>query len=702
MPFPASHPALDRALSERGYAEPTAVQSAVLEAEEGRDLLVSAQTGSGKTVAFGLALASTLLGDAERFADNGAPAALIIAPTRELALQVSKELEWLYANTGARIATCVGGMDPRAERRVLDRGAAIVVGTPGRLKDHIERDALDLSELKAVVLDEADEMLDMGFHEDLTFILDQAPAERRTLLFSATIAREIAQLAKTYQNDAIRIDTTFKNVAHGDIEYRAIRVAPHEIEHGVVNVLRYFESPGALVFANTRERVKHLTASLRERGFSVVGLSGELTQSLRSEALQALRDGHARVCVATDVAARGLDLPDLGLVIHAEIPVNKATLLHRSGRTGRAGKKGVSVLMVSHTRRRKVELMLQSASIKAEWAGPPSADEIRAKDQERMLTDPILMAEADEESLALGKELLERTSPEHVAAALIRLYREKLPPPEDVQDDERMKRAMASGVNDRGQKEGPLTDFARGGEMSWFKVNIGREKNADPKWLLPLICRLGHVTKRDVGSIKIFDRETKFEITKDAEAKFRAALTQANDEGVTIGDAVAPAAGEKSLRKWDKPQGSHGGDRPDRGDKPFRKPREDGDAPRKPWKAREDRPEGDAPKKAWKPREDRAEGDAPKQPWTPRTDREAAPAPAADGGEKKWVKRTKDAPTPDGKKPWVDKKGPKKPWTPRAEGSAAPAGGDRPWTGKPKPGFKKPGGKPPFKGKPRD
>ncbi|HEY0927811.1 DEAD/DEAH box helicase [Brevundimonas sp.] len=700
MPFPASHPALDRALSERGYAEPTPVQAAVLEAEAGRDLLVSAQTGSGKTVAFGLAMAPTLLGDAERFEDNAAPVALVIAPTRELALQVSKELEWLYAKTGAKIATCVGGMDPRAERRVLERGAAIVVGTPGRLKDHIERDALDLSELKAVVLDEADEMLDMGFQEDLTFILDQAPTERRTLLFSATIARDIAELAKTYQRDAFRIDTVVKNASHGDIEYKAIRIAPHEIEHGVVNVLRYFESPGALVFANTRERVKHLTASLRERGFSVVGLSGELTQSLRSEALQALRDGHARVCVATDVAARGLDLPDLGLVIHAEIPVNKATLLHRSGRTGRAGKKGVSVLMVSHTRRRKVEMMLNSASIKAEWSGAPSADAIRAKDHERMLTDPILMAEADEESIAMGKELLERTSPEHVAAALIRLYREKLPPPEDVQDDERMKRAQASGVNERGQRDGPLTDFARGGEMTWFKVNIGREKNADPKWLLPLICRLGHVTKRDVGSIKIFDRETKFEITKDAEAKFRAALNTPNDEGVSIGDAVAPAAGEKSLRKWDKPQGDRGGDRggdrPDRGDKPFRKPRAEGEGFKKPWAPR---PDGDAPKKPWKAREDRVEGDAPKKPWTPRTDREAAPAAAGETGGK-WVKRTKDGPTPEGKKPWVDKpKGPKKPWAPRAEGGAST--GDKPWTGKPKPGFKpKPGGKP-FKGKAR-
>ena len=639
MPFPASHPALDRALSERGYDEPTPVQSAVLEAEAGRDLLVSAQTGSGKTVAFGLALATTLLGDADRIEDNGAPGALIIAPTRELALQVSKELEWLYGKAGARIATCVGGMDPRAERRVLERGAAIVVGTPGRLKDHLERGALDLSQLKAVVLDEADEMLDMGFSEDLTFILDAAPSEnRRTLMFSATLARDIVDLARTYQRDAIRIDTTQKNAPHGDIEYRCIRVAPNEVELGVVNVLRWFEAPGALVFANTRERVKHLTSSLRERGFSVVGLSGELTQGARSEALQALRDGHARVCVATDVAARGLDLPDLGLVIHAEIPVNKATLLHRSGRTGRAGKKGVSVLMVSYTRRRKVELMLQSAAIKAEWQGPPTAEMILEKDRERLLADPVLTAPVeDEEALSLGRQLLERTTPEQIAASLIRLYRQKLPAPEEVYDDERMKRAQSSGVNERGQRDGPLTDFARGGDMVWFRINIGRDKNADPKWLLPTICRLGHVTKPDVGSIKIFERETKFEITKSAEAKFRAAVAASTEDGVTVSDAVAPGPGEKSLRRFDKPR--------------------------------------------------RDDGPPSKKPWTPRP-AEAA-APEASDAKPKWVKRTKDAPTPEGKKPWVDKpKAAKKPWTPKASSA-----GDRPWTGKPKPGPKT------FKGK---
>jgi ATP-dependent RNA helicase DeaD len=189
-------PALAQALEKHGYVELTSVQKAVLSSEIGQaDALVSAQTGSGKTVAFGLALAPTLLGEAERFSHAGVPLALAIAPTRELALQVARELEWLYEFTGATVATCVGGMDMRNERRALERGAHIVVGTPGRLRDHITRHALNMTGLKAVVLDEADEMLDLGFREDLEFILDAAPADRRTLMFSATVPRAIATLA---------------------------------------------------------------------------------------------------------------------------------------------------------------------------------------------------------------------------------------------------------------------------------------------------------------------------------------------------------------------------------------------------------------------------------------------------------------------------------------------------------------------------
>ncbi|WP_374622294.1 DEAD/DEAH box helicase, partial [Devosia sp.] len=189
------HPALAAALVERGYDTLTPVQLGVLAPEAAdRDLLVSAQTGSGKTVAFGMALASTLLGTDLRLGPASTPLALLIAPTRELALQVQRELQWLYAGTGAQIAAGVGGMDIRAERRALERGAHIVVGTPGRLRDHITKGALGLGQVRAVVLDEADEMLDLGFREDLEFILQSAPATRRTLLFSATVPREIADL----------------------------------------------------------------------------------------------------------------------------------------------------------------------------------------------------------------------------------------------------------------------------------------------------------------------------------------------------------------------------------------------------------------------------------------------------------------------------------------------------------------------------
>src|SRR5207253_10292495 len=186
----------------------------------------SAQTGSGKTVAFGLAIAPQLLEPNGSMPYIREPMALVVAPTRELALQVSRELIWLYAKVGARIATCVGGMDPSKERRALAQGAHIVVGTPGRLRDHIERGALDLHAVRAVILDEADEMLDMGFREDLEEILDATPAERRTLLFSATMPKPIVALAKRYQRDAVRISTVGEARGHGDIAYQAVAVAP--------------------------------------------------------------------------------------------------------------------------------------------------------------------------------------------------------------------------------------------------------------------------------------------------------------------------------------------------------------------------------------------------------------------------------------------------------------------------------------------
>ena len=428
-----THPPLARALAERNFDRLTQVQTAVLADDAaGRDLLVSAQTGSGKTVAYGLALANNLLDGAERFERAAAPSALIVAPTRELALQVHRELAWLYQYADARVVSCVGGMDPRREQRELAAGAHIVVGTPGRLCDHLRRGRLDVSELKAIVLDEADEMLDLGFREDMEFILEATPDDRRTLLFSATLPRGIVALAKEYQQSAFRVEVAGEEGGHADIEYRAIRIAAGDVEHAVVNILRFFESPGTLVFCNTRDAVRHLQAMLLERGFSVVALSGELTQNERTLALQALRDGRARVCVATDVAARGIDLPNLDLVIHADIPNDPEVMQHRSGRTGRAGRKGVSVLLVPPARKRRAEVLLNLAGIDAAWGLAPQPDEIRKLDQERMLRDDLFAAETTPEDQALAQALLAERSAEDIAAALARLYRARLPSPEDI------------------------------------------------------------------------------------------------------------------------------------------------------------------------------------------------------------------------------------------------------------------------------
>ncbi len=566
MPFSSLPSAIAQALAERGYAEATPVQSEVLKSEANdRDLLVSAQTGSGKTVAYGLALARTLLGDAERMGAAREPLALIIAPTRELALQVQRELEWLYAKSGARVASCVGGMDMRREQRALAQGTHIVVGTPGRLRDHLERGSLLTSNLRAVVLDEADEMLDLGFRDDLEEILDAAPAERRTLLFSATLPKPIVTLAKRFQRDAFRIATIGSDKAHGDIEYRAVRIAPGDIEHAIVNVLRYFEANGAMIFCSTREAVRRLHANLIERGFAAVALSGELSQSERSHALQALRDRRARVCVATDVAARGIDLPDLGLVIHAELPHDAETLQHRSGRTGRAGKKGICILLVPYPKRRRAEGMLRAANVNAQWIAPPTIDEIRVRDQDRLLESVLPPQDAAEDDLAIARKLLEQRSAEDIAAALVRMHRQRLPEPEELFD---------SGPDQRGQdtRGAPRDDGPRQGfeDTIWFRMNIGRNNNADPRWLLPLLCRRGHITKREVGAIRIFDRETRFEIPRVIAGKFAAALKKSGetDDGVLI-EPLPDGAGMPQ-RAAHRPRPTHG--RPPAGRKPGGRP----------------------------------------------------------------------------------------------------------------------------------
>jgi len=555
MPFDLVPAPLRDALSARGYAVATPVQAAVLaEGTAGRDLLVSARTGSGKTVAYGLALAGELLGEGERLPPPAAPLALVVAPTRELAMQVKAELAWLYGPAGGRVVSLVGGMDPVAERRALQAGAQVAVGTPGRVRDHIDRGNLRTDAIRAVVLDEADEMLDLGFRDELEAILGSLPAERRTLLFSATVPQPIARMAKQFQRDALRIEASAKDEPHGDIAYRAALIAPGDAERAVVNALRLEDAPIAMVFCTTRAAVARLHGNLAERGFHAVALSGELSQAERTRALQSLRDGHARICVATDVAARGIDLPELGLVIHAELPRDPETLLHRSGRTGRAGRKGVSLLVVPPARRRLAERLLQAARVEAEWGPAPSAEAVRARDAERIAAraTALLAEEAAEEDIAIARTLTGLPAPAGDAAgwsrpaegdasggtpagvdplalatALVRLIRAPLPAPEELSSpQDRRAPAPRPGA--------PRRDERPGAEGVWFRIDVGREGQADPRWLLPFLCRRGDVSRAEIGRIRILGRETQVEVAPYAAAHFDAATRRPGGEDAHI------------------------------------------------------------------------------------------------------------------------------------------------------------------------
>ena len=541
---------LAKALADKGYETLTPVQAAVLDPDlDTRDLLVSAQTGSGKTVAFGLALASSILGAAETLPKAGAPLALIIAPTRELALQVTKELQWLYAPAAGKIASCIGGMDYRDERRALDQGVHIVVGTPGRLVDHIRRGSLDMDLLRAVVLDEADEMLNMGFREELEIILSAAPLDRRTLMFSATVSKPIARLAENYQTDAARVNTMSATSTHIDIEYHALTVLPTDAEKAIINLLLFHDAPNAIVFCARREGVNRLTSRLTNRGFDVVALSGEFTQKERTNSIAAMRDGRARVCVATDVAARGLDLPGLDLVIHADLPRNKEGLLHRSGRTGRAGRKGVCALIVPVRAKRRTERLLQDSGVDALWAAPPNAADIETALNTRLLTSDVFAAPTRQSERDLSKTLLNQFSPEQLADAVVRLTRAKDSAPEVLQDvssdsgrpdrKPRPDRPDRGPAHDRPPRGRAKADFADG---HWIKLGVGRKNKADPKWLIPMLCKSGGFSRNEIGAILISPGFTHVELKPHAAEQLMAAAgaEQVIDNSIWVDRSAQP------------------------------------------------------------------------------------------------------------------------------------------------------------------
>jgi ATP-dependent RNA helicase DeaD len=539
-PFAAlgAHPCLAEALAARGYSTPTAVQALVLEAPE-RDLLVSSQTGSGKTVAFGLLLGRLLLGDERELPHAPSPRALVIAPTRELAQQVQRELAWLFAATRAQVVSCTGGTDLRMDARALARGAHIVVGTPGRLVDLMTRKSLDLSRLEMVVLDEADEMLDLGFREALESLLDASPKERRTLLFSATLPPPIRALAQRYQRAAVGLDPRQGQEPHADIQHVA-----HLCKHGerlaaLVNVLRIADDDRALVFCRTREGVAELHRQLSMRGFRATAISGERAQAERTRALEALRHGRVNVLVATNVAARGLDLPDLGLVVHLDLPENTDALTHRSGRTGRAGKKGVNRFVVEEGERRRAERLFRDARLRLRWTAAPSAEAIAAHDRERLRIELGPPPPSSPGARALAAQLLA----EHDATSLVATL---------------LDRALAE--RPAGEPLSPVDLTPRpapsrkpeGGEVVVFQINLGAKDRAEANWILPLICRRGGITRREVGAIRVDRDRTYFEIAGASAASFAEMAQERDPRAPHVRIEPARQMPPRSFQPWSK------------------------------------------------------------------------------------------------------------------------------------------------------
>ncbi|MFP6664784.1 MAG: DEAD/DEAH box helicase [Deltaproteobacteria bacterium] len=514
--FDALAAPLRATIEARGFTTLTEVQRAVLSSEcAGRDLRISSQTGSGKTLALGLRLAEDFLAAAAAKTKRSGPLALLIAPTRELATQVAGELGWLLAKIpGANVEVVTGGSDFQRERHALARRPGMLVGTPGRLLDHLRRGTLSCESTQHVVLDEADQMLDMGFREELEAILEQLPAERHSHLVSATFPAAVKRLADRFQNNALHVQGTRLGAANEDIQHIVHRIRPFDTLNALVNVLLRSRGARTLVFVRRRTDTIELSERLGADGFSVRPFSGELSQSQRTQTLDSFRNGSVDVLISTDVAARGIDIPNIEMVIHADLPTDADSYTHRSGRTGRAGQSGRSILLMPAHAERHLRRVLDSARVEPQLLPVPTGHQIQralTKHTRREL-HTILDSEAGppEKQLTYAEQLLEGHDPKLVIAALLELAEPKPVRPPAVLDEPH----PASSRDRRPPRPRPQGGFQR------FEINWGRARGATPPRVLSHVCRRGQLTRDDVGAIRIGPLSTMFEISVDAASAF--------------------------------------------------------------------------------------------------------------------------------------------------------------------------------------
>ncbi|MDR1741681.1 MAG: DEAD/DEAH box helicase [Synergistaceae bacterium] len=519
-----------RAIARKGFTSPTPVQEKVLETDcRSSDLIVRAKTGSGKTLAFLL----PLLQDME--IGERRPRVLILSPTRELAQQIAREAEWLVRFMDVSVVSLVGGLEMSPQLRALRDGAAIVVGTPGRTLDHVQRGSLDTSGIASVVLDEGDQMLDMGFREELEGILDSLPKERRTWLFSATMPPEVRELAKRYLRENPRTISLVKDgEQHEDIVHRVYMVPSRKRFEGLVNVLLWERPKRSLMFCHTRLDSIEVAQRLQDEGFNAAALHGEMTQRERNAVLSSFKSGSMPHLVATNVAARGLDVEGVTHVIQFGLPDDRDTFVHRSGRTGRAGHEGINLILLSPVEVGRFKMMLRSTQMKVEWMDAPGLDMIRAV-QRDVAEEKLLTSQVDDSYLEWASDLLERAEAKVLVAKLLDALNSRMSKGYSLNSDlqrERERRQRPARDEFGGRRARPR------GTMTRMRGNgakdVGRILNA--------LCSVLKVERQEVGAIRLKDDYVMVELLPEAMSKLEQGRAGLAKWGLFIDDAPVASA----------------------------------------------------------------------------------------------------------------------------------------------------------------
>lgn len=488
-------PAVLRAVEAMGFEEPSPIQKRTIPLiMAGHDLIGQAQTGTGKTAAFGVPIVERLDHRSKRVQ------ALVITPTRELAIQVAEEITKIGKFAGVKVVPIYGGQSYDRQLRALEHGAQVVIGTPGRVMDHIRRETLKLDHVRMMVLDEADEMLDMGFIEDIEFILKNVPDDRQTLLFSATVPDPIAKLARRYLNNPehVRIDPERLTVPLTDQVYYEVR--EYEKLDALTRILDMEGAERTIIFCRTKKRVDELTEGLQARGYTAEATHGDLNQVQRNRVLKRFKDGGSEILVATDVAARGLDIENVSHVFNYDIPQDTESYVHRIGRTGRAGRSGTAISLVNPKEFRQLRQMERTLRLRIQRRPLPTVADVAEKQREALkqrlaeeIEHGVLPAYQD-----LVMQLAEQFDSVDIAAAAIRLMVEK---------------------NRDAGSEGEFGETGAEPGMVRLFLNVGRMDRVSPADIVRGMAEGAGIQGSVIGLIDIYDRFTFVEMPQDAVKK---------------------------------------------------------------------------------------------------------------------------------------------------------------------------------------